>query len=253
MLHFLRRVPVRLVRMAQAQARGHRRVRREFQQFRSLCRAASLTPPNWADRYLVLEDATTTTAFDPHYTYHPAWAARILAHTRPTEHVDISSLLQFSTLVSAFVPVRFYDYRPAQLALNGLQCEHADLLALPFEDNSVDSLSCMHVIEHIGLGRYGEPLDPLGDRKAMRELARVLAPGGQLLFVTPVGKPRLQFNAHRIYSYEQIQEGFSSLTLREWALLPDDFTHGLLLNPNVEVVEQQQYACGCFCFEKPLC
>jgi len=47
----------------------------------------------------------------------------------------------------------------------------------------------MNVVEHVGLGRYGEPLDPEGDIKAMRELRRVLAPGGSLLFVVPVGRP----------------------------------------------------------------
>ena len=56
-------------------------------------------------------------------------------------------------MVSAFIPVEFYDYRPAELSLSGLEFKHADLTHLPFADNSVESLSCMHVIEHIGLGR----------------------------------------------------------------------------------------------------
>jgi hypothetical protein len=63
----------------------------------------------------------------------------------------------------------------------------------------------MHVIEHIGLGRYGEALDPDGDLKAIRELVRVLAAGGNLLVVVPVGRPRIQFNAHRIYDYVEFR------------------------------------------------
>ncbi|MGA2030503.1 MAG: DUF268 domain-containing protein, partial [Verrucomicrobiota bacterium] len=77
-------------------------------------------------------------------------------------------------MVSAFVPVKFYDYRPADLHLDNLACEHADLQALPFADCGIQSISCMHVVEHVGLGRYGDPLDPNGDLKAMNELERVL-------------------------------------------------------------------------------
>jgi hypothetical protein len=62
----------------------------------------------------------------------------------------------------------------------------------------------MHVVEHVGLGRYGDPVDAEGDRKAMRELGRVVAPGGNLLFVVPVGRERVAFNAHRVYAWETV-------------------------------------------------
>lgn len=66
------------------------------------------------DKYPCLTDKTTETSFDKHYVYHTAWAARKLKITMPEEHIDISSLMYFSTLVSAFIPVKFYDYRPAK-------------------------------------------------------------------------------------------------------------------------------------------
>src|SRR5436853_180080 len=90
--------------------------------------------------------------------------------------------IAFRKEFSAFIPVEFYDYRPANVQLSNLTAEAADLLALPFAEGSVESLSCMHVVEHIGLGRYGDPLDPNGDLKAIAELRRVLAPAGTLLF-----------------------------------------------------------------------
>lgn len=198
--------------------------------------------------YPCLKDKITTTPFDQHYIYHPAWAARIIAKNRPAEHVDISSILSFSTIVSAFVPVKFYDYRPAQLQLNNLESNFADLVQLPFETNSIASLSCMHTIEHIGLGRYGDPLDPLGDIKAINEIKRVVKPGGTVLFVTPVGKSRIEFNAHRIYSYQQIKTYFSGFSLHEFSLIPDD--GGLISNAAPELVQQQTYGCGCFWFIK---
>ena len=109
----------------------------------------------------------------------------------------------------------------------------------------------MHTIEHIGLGRYGDAIDPDGDLKAIGELNRVLAAGGSLLFVVPVGRPRVVFNAHRIYSYEQVLRYFPDLTLRECALIPDNPKDGgLVIGASAEIVARQEYGCGCFWFVK---
>lgn len=196
-------------------------------------------------------DKTSTTQFEPHYVYHPAWAARIVAKTNPAKHVDIASILQFSTIVSAFVPVEFYDYRPAHLKLSGYKSEHGDLTNLHFPSDSVESLSCMHTLEHVGLGRYGDPIDALGDIKAAAELARVLKVGGSFIFVTPVGKPKIEFNAHRIYSYEQVLALFPTLKLVEFSLVPDNFREdGFIENANPAIVKDQNWGCGCFHFTK---
>lgn len=201
----------------------------------------------WSDLFPCLLDKTSNTPFEPHYTYHPAWAARIVAEVKPEFHVDIGSTLQFCGIVSAFVPVRFYDYRPAQLNLSNLTSERADLTKLHFASNSIKSLSCMHTVEHVGLGRYGDPLDPEGDLKAITELRRVLAPGGTLIFVVPVGRPRIEYNAHRIYAYEQVIEYFQGFKLKEFSLVPDNFKEtGLIRNADPILVKTQEWGCGCF-------
>lgn len=200
------------------------------------------------DLYPCLKDKLTTTPFDPHYTYHPAWAARVLARTRPALHIDISSILSFSAVISAFVPVKFYDYRPAQLQLNNFESGFADLKKLPFDNNSVESISCMHTIEHIGLGRYGDELDVQGDIKGINELKRVTRTGGTILFVTPVGRPKIEYNAHRIYSYEQILSYFEGCELIEFSLIPD--SGDFISNADPALVNSQQYGCGCFWFKK---
>jgi Caenorhabditis protein of unknown function, DUF268. len=200
------------------------------------------------DWYPCLGDKLSHTPFDQHYTYHPAWAARVLATTRPEYHVDISSILAFSAIVSAFIPVKFYDYRPAQLLLNNYESGFVDLKKLEFASDSIPSISCMHTIEHIGLGRYGDELDAHGDVKAISELIRVTRKGGDILFVTPVGRPMIQFNAHRIYSYEQIMEYFRGCALMEFSLVPD--AGGLITHANPALVKEQQYGCGCFWFKK---
>lgn len=225
---------------------------KEFQKFKELHKNSTRFNPKWEERFIYFNDDTSETSFDTHYIYHPAWATRIVKSINPVVHVDISSTLAFSSTLSAFVPVNFFDYRPANLILSNLQCGQTDLTKLSFKDNSIHSLSCMHVIEHIGLGRYGDPMDPEGDLKAISELKRVLAPGGNLLIVVPVGKQRIQWNAHRIYSYEsivgQFEKGFK---IKEFVLIPDSANKiGMILNAKPEITNSQNYGCGCWWISK---
>lgn len=225
-----------------------------LKQFRNFAELNSLKRPefsvHWKDRWARLDDDTEHLPYDAHYVYHTAWAARVVAAIAPTKHIDISSYTYFSTLVSAFVPVEFYDYRPADIHLDNLHCGAADLCRLPMEDRSVESISCMHTIEHIGLGRYGDPIDSEGDLKAFAELQRVVGPGGSLLIVVPVGRPRIQFNAHRIYDPNMVAGALPELNLESFSILPDDASAGLVDNPRTELVLAQNYACGCFWFRR---
>jgi len=198
--------------------------------------------------YRCLDDNTSETGFDAHYVYHVAWAIRVVKVINPVKHIDISSSLYFCSTLSAFIPTEFYDYRPANLTLDKLQTGKADLTKLHFESNSVDSLSCMHTIEHIGLGRYGDPIDPEGDVKAIAELKRVIKPNGNILFVVPVGMPKIAFNAHRIYATKMVLDLFKGFTLKQFSLVTDanTFHYDAIL----EEADKQNYGCGCFWFTK---
>lgn len=204
------------------------------------------------DFFPQLNDSTTTTNFDRHYVYHTSWAARVLKEMNPQLHVDISSTLYFCGILSAFIPVDYYDYRPAELYLTNLESKKADLVNLHFEDDSISSLSCMHTVEHVGLGRYGDPLDYDGDIKAVNELSRVLAPNGDFLFVVPVGREaKIMFNAHRIYTKELVIKLFQSLNLHSFTLIPQRSADGgLVEDPSEELLQKQVYGCGCFWFKK---
>ena len=206
------------------------------------------------DLYPCFNDNTLTTKFDRHYLYHTAWAAQKINEIKPQKHIDIASHLKFSTMVSAFVPVEFYDFRPAKVYLKNFLAGKADLLNLHFENSSIESLSCMHVVEHIGLGRYGDALDYEGDIKAIRELSRTIKQRGNLLFVVPIGnEPKIMYNAHRIYTRDMILDAFSELGFKcnEFRLIPEDSVDGaLVLNPDDELLNKQEYACGCFWFIK---
>lgn len=205
-------------------------------------------PIHFLDTQPELHDRTATHGFDTHYFYVNGWAMRKIVACKPQRHVDVASQAILANLLSAVVPVVFIDYRPLEASLNGLDCRQGSLLSLPLEEGTVESLSCLHVAEHVGLGRYGDPLDPQGTRKAAAELARVLAPGGNLFFAVPVGRPRLCFNAHRVHSAATILDYFTGLKLAEYSGVDDQGVFHEAVTP--DAFDECRYACGMFWFRK---
>jgi len=198
----------------------------------------------------MLEDRTASHGFDAHYVYLGAWAFRHIAQAHPAEHVDIGGQIGWVSCLASVTRVVFVDVRPFLGRIENLESRAGDILRLPFADRTVRSLSCLHVAEHIGLGRYGDPIDPRGTRKAFAELARVLAAGGRLYFVLPVGRPSLAFNAHRVHDPAAIlawiaEEG---LVLREFAAVDDSGQFRAQASPGD--LRDQTYACGMFLIER---
>lgn len=166
--------------------------------------------------YPCLGDDTAETLIEPTYFYQDAWAFEKIVNRRPKHHIDVGSHHKFVALLSKVVPVTMVDIRPLSLPLESLKFQKGSILELPFENNSVDSLSSLCVVEHIGLGRYGDPLDPNGSEKAISELCRVLAPGGYLYLSVPVGDQSLTaFNAGRIFNVEDLKQILSPLIIQD--------------------------------------
>jgi len=217
----------------------------DLRRYQKMPRAEKIS---WRDLYPCPRERTSTTAFDTHYFYQNIWAfCKIHASGAPA-HVDVGSKVDYVGFLSTIMQVTFIDIRPLVTDLPDLASKAGSILEMPYPSDSIPSLSCLHVAEHIGLGRYGDPLDPLGTVKACRELKRVLAPGGNLYFGLPIGRPRVCFNAHRIHSPDQILEYFSGLKLLEFSLV-DDAGH---FRQNIEPAHGRdlKYGCGLFQFTK---
>ena len=92
-----------------------------------------------------------------------------------------------------------------------------DVLNIDLLPSSVDMVTSLCSVEHIGLGRYGDRFDLQGDKKAIQKLIQIIKPGGHFIFTVPVtlGKPCLNFNAHRIYSLEMIKKWSDKLVCEE--------------------------------------
>jgi len=197
-----------------------------------------------ADSFPCLADRLPTTPFDPHYFYQGNWLARRLAAAKPRRHVDIGSSVLTIGVLSAHVPTVFVDYRPLVVRQSGLTSVAANITCLPFADRSLASLSCLHVIEHIGLGRYGDPINADGARIAAEELQRLVAQGGAIYLSTPIGRERVCFNAHRVFAPATILSFFPQLRLTSFSYVSDDGT----LHEDVApaAVPPLEYGCGFF-------
>lgn len=216
----------------------------EWRRYRAASRESDVRAANlWP----CLTDWTARTPFDPHYFHQAAWLGRRLAAAAPALHVDVGSSVTMIGVTSAIVPTVFLDYRP-------IASTHADLLtvagtltALPFADASLASVSSLHVIEHVGLGRYGDPLDPRGSERALAELGRVVAPGGKLYVSMPVGRARVHFNAHRVLDARSVA-ALAGLALTEFALVDD--AGAFRANADPADASALDYGCGMFELER---
>ncbi len=193
-------------------------------------------------------DKTSYTPFDAHYFYQGVWAFKKIQSACPTQHVDVGSKADFIGFLTTITRVKFVDIRPLDVQLEGYESVAGSVLNLPFADSSVESLSCLHVAEHIGLGRYGDELNPRGTELACKELERILAVNGDLYFSLPIGKPRVCFNAHRIHSTEQILQYYSGLKLIELSGVTDEGKFFTNIDPSE--LSSANYGCGLFHFRK---
>jgi len=161
--------------------------------------------------YPCLDDDSVETYIEPIYFYQDCWAFEKIVQQHPSKHIDIGSHHKYVALLSKVLPVTMVDIRPLSLPLKNLNFKEGSILNLPFEDNSIESLSSLCVVEHIGLGRYGDSLDPSGSEKAMLEIQRVLKSGGYCYFSVPIlgNINTVFFNAHRSFSENYIENCFS--------------------------------------------
>jgi len=154
-----------------------------------------------------------------HYFHQDLLVAQKIFAANPVRHVDIGSRVDgFVAHVAAFRPIEVFDLRELDSKVSNIRFERLNLMAVPnaYEDYT-DSLSCLHTIEHLGLGRYGDEVDYEGYIKGFNGLSKLLEPGGTLYLSLPIGKrQRINFDAHRVFSLPTVlelsQPGFELLS-----------------------------------------
>lgn len=203
------------------------------------------------DAYPILSERHETAGLaNGHYFHQDLWAARKIFQNRPQGHVDIGSRVDgFIAHILVFMPVTIVDIRPLVSNIQGLTILQDDATSLSMlKDNSVASISSLHAAEHFGLGRYSDPIDPDACFKFMDSLKRVLAIDGKLYFSVPVGRERVEFNAHRVFDPRTILARLSQLRLDSFSYVGDDGS--LYENASPLALPSSEMACGLFEFTK---
>lgn len=164
------------------------------------------------------------------YFWQDLWASQKIYQDNPDKHYDIGSRIDgFIAHLLTFRDVTMIDIRPMPHPLPNLHFIQADATSLEnIDDNSIESLSSLCALEHFGLGRYGDPIDPEGCFKAFSAIERVMKPGGKIYISVPIGKERLMYNAHRVFYPSTIVESFPHMKLIEFSVV----------NPSAEGIEK---------------
>jgi len=145
-----------------------------------------------------------------HYFHQDLYVAKQILKQNPEKHVDIGSRIDgFVAHVAVFRKIELFDIRNLDANIPNIKFQQADLMGLPENlINYTDSISSLHVIEHFGLGRYGDEFDLNGHLKAIENIYKILKTGGIFYFSAPIGKQRIEFNAHRVFDVSYLLKIF---------------------------------------------
>ena len=97
-----------------------------------------------------------------------------------------------------------YKGKPTTIEYNTIECDDPRIEIFTVEEfnanpKTFDCIISISSIEHDGLGRYGDPINPYGDFEAMQKCKEMLNPGGIFYLAVPVTEDSITFNAHRTY------------------------------------------------------
>lgn len=191
-----------------------------------------------------------------HYFHQDLLVASFIHGNNPSRHIDIGSRIDgFVAHVASFRAIEVMDIRALEnIGHRNISFIQADLMnEQGTQPEMTDSLSCLHAIEHFGLGRYGDPLDPNGHIRGFNNIIRMLKTGGTLYMSFPIGRANeVHFNAHRVFHPRSIfgwaaDEG--SLKLERFDFVDD---RGRLHEKfDVRAVDLDVcYGCGIYTFVK---
>jgi Caenorhabditis protein of unknown function, DUF268 len=207
--------------------------------------------------YPVLSDwSTQAGSASGAYFHQDMLVARRIYEARPQRHVDVGSRFDgFVAHVAVFREIDVLDIRPMESTIRNVRFIQADLMQTsPELVASTDSLSCLHALEHFGLGRYGDPIDPGGHLKGFESLINILKPGAAFYLSFPIGRPMVEFNAHRVFGSDDVLSwpGSELLRLERFDYVDDRGA----LHEDVAVAEVRtqcadlKHGCGIYTFKR---
>lgn len=181
----------------------------------------------------------------PIYFPQDLYVAQKVFQNNPVKHVDVGSRVDgFVAHVASFRNIELLDIRKMDSSIQNVEFKQADLMdseTIPLD--YCDSISSLHALEHFGLGRYGDKLDPNGHKKGFENITRMLKSGGTFYFSVPMGVQRIDFNAHRVFSLSYLLDWVNKdYDIVSFAYISD---RGVLYEDVVINEELIRTSCGC--------
>ncbi len=193
-----------------------------------------------------------------HYFHLDLIVAQQIFLNSPKNHIDVGSRIDgFVAHVASFRKINIIDIRDLKSEQKNIEFIKLNICKPLTKDfvQITDSISCLHAIEHFGLGRYGDPIDINAHLKALNNFHTMLKKNGMFYFATPIGTQRIEFNAHRVFSIKYLLQKFANLFLIEDFYFVDD--KGNLIHPNKQMTQLEKennfgcdYGCGIFFLKK---
>lgn len=204
--------------------------------------------------YPCLKDKGANAGTTGLYFWQDLWGARHVFQKKPKIHYDIGSSVGgfVAHLVSFNQEVCLLDIRPLTDKIPGVSFIQCDATKMEnIEEESIESLSALCSLEHFGLGRYGDPIDPEACFICFKEIEKRMKKGGMFYMSVPIGQEHVEFNAHRVYYPTTIKDSFSNMKLVEFSV-----TWGNSIEKDVPINKYDDYTgygggcVGLFAFEK---
>jgi len=212
---------------------------------------------NITHNYMILDDYNASAgSASGHYFHQDLLVASFIKKNNPIKHIDIGSRIDgFVAHVASFREIDVMDIRNLEISehknINFIQKDMMDKNSL--EENITDSISCLHAIEHFGLGRYGDKIDINGHINGFNNIIKMLKSGGKLYISFPIGKRNeIHFNAHRVFHHNDIfnwNESLDNIILERFDFVDDRGKLNLNKNLNTDCKEIK-FGCGIYTFQK---
>ena len=197
------------------------------------------------------------------YFWQDLFVARKIFNANPEHHVDIGSRIDgFVAHVASFRSIEVLDIRPVTTQISNINFKQVDLLDFNRvsqmleinEKGYCDSLSCLHALEHFGLGRYGDPINPKGFKMAITNMTSLLMKGGKLYLSTPIGCECVLYNSNWIFDPRTIHDYVISCNMKLDELTVFNHTYGIeeyaINELKLEILANRNYSLGIFVFTK---
>jgi hypothetical protein len=194
------------------------------------------------------------------YFWQDLHVARRVMELAPNRHIDVGSRIDgFVAIVAATRRVEVLDIRPLHETIPNVVFHRQDITQIPDDwIGTADCVTCLHSIEHFGLGRYGDQIEPGGWQAGLRGLVSLVRANGRLLLSTPVGIERVKFNSHRIFHPSTIADYAATLgmSLVSFCYYGHPYKAGLTIVQSVSPAEDfpvlagRKYSLGIYEFLK---